>query len=118
MHVRARATAFLESPAARHLAAHGATPMMLVTRHGARHALGPGLAVHLAGAGELIGGSILAETVFGWPGLGQAAARAATGGDAPLLMGIALATLLVVFAGNTIADIAARLADPRLRASA
>ena len=41
--------------------------------------------------------------------------RAATGADAPLLMGIGLATLLFVFAGNLLADIAARLADPRLR---
>ena len=115
LHSRARAAAFLESPAARHLAAHGATPLALVFRHGARHAIGPALTVHLAGAGELIGGSVLAETVFAWPGLGQATVRAATGGDAPLLLGIALATLLVVFTGNLLADIAARLADPRLR---
>ena len=46
---------------------------------------------------------------------GQATVRAATGGDAPLLMGIALTTLLFVFAGNLLADIAARLADPRLQ---
>lgn len=116
LHTRARATAFLESPAARHLAAHGARPLPLVFRHGARHALGPALTVHLAGAGELIGGSVLAETVFAWPGLGQATVHAATGADAPLLLGIALATLIVVFAGNLLADIAARLADPRLRA--
>lgn len=115
IHTRARAVAFLESPAARHLIAHGARPLPLVLRYGARHAAGPALTVHLAGAGELIGGSVLAETVFAWPGLGQATVRAATGADAPLLMGIALATLMVVFAGNLLADIAARLADPRLR---
>ncbi|PYF06296.1 binding-protein-dependent transport system inner membrane component, partial [Rhodobacter viridis] len=67
------------------------------------------------GAGELVGGSVLAETIFAWPGLGQATVRAATGADAPLLLGIALATLLIVFCGNLLADIAARLADPRLR---
>jgi peptide/nickel transport system permease protein len=116
LHTRARAAAFLESPAARHLMAHGARPLPLAFRWGARHAAGPALTVHLAGAGELIGGSVLAETVFAWPGLGQATVRAATGADAPLLMGIALATLLVVFAGNLLADIAARIADPRLRA--
>lgn len=115
LHARARAAAFLESPAARHLAAHGARPLPLAFRWGTRHALGPVLTLHLAGAGELIGGSILAETVFAWPGLGQAAVKAATGGDAPLLMGIALATLLIVFLGNLLADVAARLLDPRLR---
>lgn len=118
LHTRARASAFLESPAARHLAAHGAKPLPLVWRWGMRHALGPALTVHLAGAGELIGGSVLAETIFAWPGLGQATVRAATGADAPLLMGIALLTLLLVFSGNLLADISARLADPRLRGEA
>lgn len=117
LHTRARAAAFLESPAARHLMAHGARPLPLVLRWGARHAAGPALTVHLAGAGEFIGGSVLAETIFAWPGLGQATVRAATGADAPLLMGIALATLIVVFTGNLAADIAARIADPRLRVS-
>lgn len=116
LHTRARAAAFLESPAARHLMAHGARPLPLAFRHGARHAVGPALTVHLAGAGELIGGSVLAETVFAWPGLGQATVRAATGADAPLLLGVALVTVIVVFTGNLLADIAARLADPRLRA--
>lgn len=115
MHTRARMVAFLESAPARHLAAHGAPRRMLAFGAGRRHALGPALTVHLAGAGELFGGSILAEAVFAWPGLGQATVRAATGGDAPLLMGIALTTLLFVFVGNLLADIAARLADPRLR---
>jgi len=115
LHTRARAASFLESPAARHLAAHGARPLPLVLRYGTRHALGPAATVHLAGAGELIGGSVLAETVFAWPGLGQATVRAATGADAPLLMGIALTTLLVVFVGNLLADVVARVADPRLR---
>ncbi|EBA08611.1 ABC transporter permease subunit [Sagittula stellata] len=68
------------------------------------------MTVHLAGAGELFGGSVLAEAVFAWPGLGQA-----TGADAPMPMGIGLATLLYVFAGNLLADIAAHLTDPRLR---
>jgi peptide/nickel transport system permease protein len=116
LHTRQRLVAFLESPAATHLAAHGARPRWLAFGPGARHAMGPALTVHLAGAGELFGGSVLAEAVFAWPGLGQATARAALGGDAPLLMGIALATLLFVFTGNLLADIAARLLDPRLRA--
>ena len=47
--------------------------------------------------------------------MGQATVRAALGADAPLLMGIGLATLMFVFAGNLLADIAARMLDPRLR---
>jgi peptide/nickel transport system permease protein len=115
LHTRQRLAGFLESPAARHLAAHGAAPLALAFGPGLRHALGPAITVHLAGAGELFGGSVLAETVFAWPGLGAATVRAATGGDAPLLMGVALFTLIFVFTGNLLADVAARLLDPRLR---
>jgi peptide/nickel transport system permease protein len=115
LHTRQKLATFLEGPAARHLSAHGATPLALAFGPGLRHALGPAITVHLAGAGELFGGSVLAETVFGWPGLGSATVRAATGADAPLLMGIALFTLVFVFTGNLLADIAARLLDPRLR---
>lgn len=118
LHTRQRLVAFLESPAASHLASHGARPLWLAFGPGLRHAMGPAITVHLAGAGELFGGSVLAEAVFAWPGLGQATVRAALGADAPLLMGIALATLLFVFAGNLLADIAARWLDPRLRMEA
>lgn len=115
LHTRTRMLAFLDSPAARHLAAHGASTGWLMRGPGLRHAMGPALTLHLAGAGELFGGSVLAETVFAWPGLGQATVRAALGADAPLLMGIGLATLMFVLVGNLLADIAARLLDPRLR---
>jgi peptide/nickel transport system permease protein len=115
LHVRTRLVGFLESPAAQHLRAHGASEHALVWGPGLRHAAGPALTLHLAGAGELVGGSVLAETVFAWPGLGEATTRAALGADAPLLLGIALATLVIVFAGNLLADVAARLLDPRLR---
>ena len=118
LHTRQRLVTFLESPAATHLAAHGARPLWLAFGPGLRHALGPAITVHLAGAGELFGGSVLAEAVFAWPGLGQATVHAALGADAPLLMGIALATLLFVFVGNLLADIAARWLDPRLREEA
>lgn len=118
LHTRQRLVTFLESPAATHLASHGARPLWLAFGPGLRHAMGPAITVHLAGAGELFGGSVLAEAVFAWPGLGQATVRAAVGADAPLLMGIALATLLFVFAGNLLADIAARWLDPRLRTEA
>ncbi|RVV97201.1 ABC transporter permease [Mesobaculum littorinae] len=115
LHTRQRLVVFLDGPAAQHLRAHGLTERRIAFGAGLRHAVGPALNLHLAGAGELFGGSVLAETVFAWPGLGQATARAATGADAPLLMGIGLSTLLLVFCGNLAADIAARIADPRLR---
>ena len=56
------------------------------------------------------------EQVFSYPGLGQAAVTAGLGGDAPLLVGIALATALLVFAGNLAANLLYGVVDPRLRA--
>ena len=83
-------------------------------RHGLRNGALPALTLHFAHAGELFGGSVLAETVFSYPGLGQATVEAGTRGDAALLLGIALFAALFVFAGNTLADILARWVDPRL----
>ncbi|MNH24520.1 Nickel transport system permease protein NikB [compost metagenome] len=53
--------------------------------------------------GELIGGSLLAEKVFAYPGLGQATVDAGLRGDIPLLMGIVLFCTLLVFLGNGVA---------------
>lgn len=64
---------------------------------------------------ELIGGTVLVETVFGWPGLGDLARRAAVGVDLPLLLAIILAGAVLTVLGNLAADLAYRAADPRIR---
>ncbi len=83
-------------------------------RHGLRNGALPAITLHFAHAGELFGGSVLAETVFSYPGLGQATMEAGTRGDVALLLGISLFAAIFVFTGNTLADIFARLLDPRL----
>ena len=70
-----------------------------------RHALTPALCLQFASLGELIGGSLLAEKVFSYPGLGQATVDAGLRGDIPLLMGIVLFCTLLVFIGNTVASL-------------
>ena len=49
------------------------------------------------------------------PGLGQAAVTAGTGGDAALLVGIALVSAVIVFGGNLIASILYQVVDPRIK---
>ena len=61
------------------------------------------LCLQFASLGELIGGSLLAEKVFSYPGLGQATVDAGLRGDIPLLMGIVLFCTLLVFIGNAVA---------------
>ncbi|WP_239456586.1 ABC transporter permease [Nocardioides solisilvae] len=81
----------------------------------ARNAAGPALMLQFASVGELLGGSVLAEQVFTYPGLGEATTTAALRQDVPLLLGIALTTALVVFVGNALGDLAHRVAVPRTR---
>jgi peptide/nickel transport system permease protein len=57
------------------------------------------------------------EQVFSYPGLGQAAVSAGIGGDAPLLLGIAVISALVIFTGNLIANALYAAIDPKIRKS-
>jgi peptide/nickel transport system permease protein len=87
-----------------------------------RHALPCALIpfVTLAGANlaELVGGTILIESIFGWPGLGLLALDAARGEDIPTIVGITLAASMLVVIGNLLADVAYRVLDPRVREAA
>lgn len=84
----------------------------LVLHRVARNAAGPALMLQFASVGELIGGAVLAEQVFTYPGLGEATTTAALRQDVPLLMGIALFTAVLVFIGNALGDLAHRVAVP------
>lgn len=64
---------------------------------------------------ELIGGTVLIETVFGWPGLGDLARRSALSVDLPLLLALVLGGAVLTVLGNLGADLAYRIADPRVR---
>ncbi|GAA0221031.1 ABC transporter permease [Cryptosporangium japonicum] len=82
------------------------------------HALRTGLLPFLTLIGthlpELVGGSVLVETVFSLPGLGGVTVQAALGGDFPLLAAITLITTVVVLTANLLADLAYAAADPRV----
>ena len=73
------------------------------------------MTLQFASISEIIGGSVLVEQVFSYPGLGQAAVTAGTGSDVPLLLGITMITALIVFAGNFLANVLYGVVDPRIR---
>ncbi len=83
-----------------------------------RNAAGPALLLQFSSFGELFGGSVLAEQVFSYPGLGQATTQAALNNDVPLLLGIVLFTTVFVYVGNLLGDLLHAGLDPRVRASA
>jgi peptide/nickel transport system permease protein len=95
--------------------ARGATEREILFRHGLRNIALPAVTLQFASLSELFGGSVLAEQVFSYPGLGQATVQAGLRSDVPLLLGIVIFSALFVFTGNLIADIIYRLVDPRIR---
>lgn len=118
LHTREKTIDVMESPYIRFAVARGESRTRAAFAHGLRNLVLPALNLQFASIAEIFGGSVLVEQVFSYPGLGQAAVTAATGGDAALLAGIALVSSFLVFAGNFIADCLTRAIDPRLRLGA
>lgn len=115
LHTRVKVIEVLGSDHVVFARAQGARRTDIALRHAARNAGLPGLTLLCASTGEIFGGSILAEQVFAWPGLGRASVEAARQGDVPLLLAISLLTALIVTSANILADVIARLVDPRMR---
>ena len=90
----------------------------IVLRHGLRNVALPAITLQFASVSEIIGGSVLVEQVFSYPGLGQAAVNAGLGSDLPLLLGITVITAAIVFAGNLAADLLYGVVDPKIRRGA
>ncbi|MEM1242536.1 MAG: ABC transporter permease, partial [Cyanobacteria bacterium P01_H01_bin.26] len=87
----------------------------VIRYHGFRNLILPALTLQFASLSELFGGSVLVEQVFAYPGLGEATVQAALRSDIPLLVGIVFFSALFVYTGNTIADLAYPIVDPRIR---
>ena len=95
--------------------AKGLPERVVVLRHALRAALNPLITVFGYSLGAALSGSVVVETVLGWPGLGQLSVIAVRSRDVPLLLGVVLATSAAVLAGNLLADILQLANDPRLR---
>ncbi|WP_018085271.1 ABC transporter permease [Desulfurispora thermophila] len=116
LHTRQKLLEVMESDYWLFALARGERGFALLRRHGLRNIALPAISLQFAQFSELFGGSILAEQIFSYPGLGQATVQAGLRGDVPLLLGIALFSALFVYAGNLAADIIYALVDPRLKA--
>lgn len=104
LHTRAKIAEVMNSEFIRYAQAQGDKGWSLIRFHILRHAITPALCLQFASLGELLGGSLLAEKVFAYPGLGQATIDAGLHGDIPLLMGIVMFCAILVFCGNSIAN--------------
>jgi peptide/nickel transport system permease protein len=95
--------------------AKGLPERVVVMRHALRAALNPLITIFGYSLGGVMSGSVIVETVLGWPGLGQLSVVAVRSRDVPLLMGVVLVTATAVLIGNALADFLLHLNDPRLR---
>lgn len=95
----------------------GVSEVRVVFRHGLRNALLPVLTVIGGRLPFIIGGAVITEQIFSWPGLGSLMVTSITGRDYSVIMGITVFIAAVVLIGNIIIDICYGLADPRIRQS-
>jgi peptide/nickel transport system permease protein len=95
-------------------AAKGLSPLAVTLRHVLRNALLPVTTVAGMHLGGLLGGAVVVETVYSWPGLGRLAFEAVMSRDFSILLGILLLSSFVVISANMIVDLVQAWLDPRI----
>jgi len=101
----------------RGLRAKGLQPASILTKHTLRGATGPVLTMLTIDLGYFMGGAVLIESVYNWPGIGLASFLALKQNDIPLLMGCVIIGSIFVLVLNLVADIARTKVDPRVQLS-
>jgi peptide/nickel transport system permease protein len=97
--------------------AKGTSEKNIITKHSLRNALLPIITLFGLYLPFLIGGSLIVEVIFAWPGMGRVAYNGIMGRDYPLIIGATFVSSAMVILGNLIADILYAVADPRVRYS-
>ena len=95
--------------------AKGLSAARVTLRHVLPNAILPIIAMIGIDIGQFMGGVVVVEAVYGWPGIGQLAWQAIQQVDIPIIMGVTLASALAIITGNLIADLIAPVIDPRIR---
>lgn len=95
--------------------AKGLTERAVVFRHALRNALLPVITLLGLTLPYVLGGSVLVETVFAWPGMGRLIVEAVFQRDYPLVMATSFLIAVMVILGNLVADVLYAVADPRIR---
>lgn len=95
--------------------AKGLSSARIIFRHALPNAILPIIAMIGIDIGQFMGGVVVVEAVYGWPGIGQLAWQAIQQVDIPIIMGVTLTSALAIVTGNLIADLIAPVIDPRIR---
>ena len=95
--------------------AKGLSPGVIQRRHILRNALLPVITLAGLQAGQIVGGAVLTETVFAWPGIGRLMFEAISQRDYNVLLGVFFVSAAMVLLFNLITDIVYVIVDPRIR---
>jgi peptide/nickel transport system permease protein len=95
--------------------AKGLSEWTVVMRHALRNSLIPIISVLGVSIGHLLGGAVIVEAVFSWPGLGSMMVQSISNRDFPLVQGAMLFAASVFIFVNLIADLLYAVVDPRIR---
>jgi peptide/nickel transport system permease protein len=93
----------------------GLSERVVVYGHALRNALLPLITMIGMQGGRLLGGAMVTEVVFSWPGMGRLLAESLAARDYPVLMAAFMLMSVLVILGNLMADVAYAAADPRIR---
>ncbi len=105
----------LDSEYVRLARAKGVSNNVVIWKHSLRNALIPVLTFAGVTLGSLVTGSLVVETVFAWPGLGQLAIQALFGNDYPLLQAVIIVFTLMYVTASLLVDVMYAYIDPRIR---
>jgi len=95
--------------------AKGLRPSIITRRHVLRNALLPIITLAGLQAGQLVGGAVLTETVFAWPGIGRLMFEAIAQRDYNIILGVFFVSAALVLLFNLITDLLYMVVDPRIR---
>lgn len=95
--------------------AKGLSEPRVILKHAVRNALLPVVSMVGLDIGTFMGGVVVVESVFGWPGIGQLAWQAIQIVDIPVIMGVVFISAIAIITGNLLADLLYPWLDPKIR---
>lgn len=95
--------------------AKGVAERVTIYKHALKNTLIPLMTLIGMQLGTLLGGAVITESIFAWPGIGRLAMQAISGRDFPLVQGLVLVSAVMVVAINLVVDLLYAAVDPRLR---
>jgi len=113
--VRSEMIEVLQEDYIRTARAKGLPRWKVIGKHGLRNGLAPVITLLGLDLGILMGGAVVTEAIFAWPGLGREVLQAVLEFDIPMVLGVVVFTAVAIVAANLIVDVVYAVVDPRVR---